>query len=98
MRSGNYQIEEPLVGRLRLTQIKKQLPLGAGMLKAAESGLVLEIYERLGQLRKAQDEKAKAEDKQDHLRVAELQAEIDELADECDRAIQGTGRRITLWR
>jgi len=68
------------------------------MLKAAESGLVLEIYERLGQLRKAQDEKAKAEDKQDHLRVAELQAEIDELADECDKAIQGTGRRITLWR
>ena len=44
------------------------------MLKAAESGLVLEIYERLGQLRKLQDEKAKAEDKQDHLRVAELQA------------------------
>jgi len=68
------QSEEPLVGRFRLTQIKKQLPLGAGMLKAAESGLVLEIYERLGQLRKLQDEKAKAEDKQDHLRVAELQA------------------------
>ena len=68
------------------------------MLKAAESGLVLEIYERLGQLRKLQDERAKAEDEQDHLRVAKLQAEIDELAEECDKAVQGSGRRITVWR
>jgi len=68
------------------------------MLKPAESGLVLEVYERLQQLRTLRDERAKAEDEQDHLRVAELQTEIDELAEECDKAIQGRGRRITVWR
>ena len=54
------------------------------MLTPEESALLLDINQRL---RKLHTQKVEAQKGRDRARVAALQAEIDELTEDCDRVI-----------
>jgi hypothetical protein len=54
------------------------------MLSPEESALLLDINQRLRELHV---QKAKAHRSQSHARVAELQIEIDDLSEDCDKVL-----------
>jgi flagellin-like hook-associated protein FlgL len=58
------------------------------MLTPEESALLLDLNQRLRELHV---QKAKAQRSQDQVRVAELQTEIDELTDDCDKVLDTAG-------
>ena len=54
------------------------------MLTPEESALLLDMNQRLRELHM---QKAKAQKSQSHARVAELQIEIDDLSEDCDKVL-----------
>lgn len=61
------------------------------MLKAEESGLLDELNDRLRKRRKLYVERAEAQSQRNQTRVAELQTEIDELTEDCDKVLAVAG-------
>jgi hypothetical protein len=59
--------------------------MGAGMLTPEESALLLDLNQRL---RKLHVQRATAQRQQNQTRVAELQTEIDELTEDCDKVLE----------
>ena len=59
--------------------------MGAGMLTPEESAVLLDLNQRL---RKLHVERATAQRQQNYARVAELQTELDELTENCDKVLE----------
>jgi hypothetical protein len=57
------------------------------MLTPEESALLLDMNQRLRELHM---QKAKAQKSQSHARVTELQIEIDELSEDCDKVLDAS--------